>query len=90
MTGKAIPDKSNEQPNKPQGPSNCAVSPNTLPVKDKVEGELLPSDQRREKDQDDSGDIIHQLQQDDAANNLQRRKFSERASPRRLSAARGH
>src|SRR5437870_1177673 len=77
--GKARPDKSNEQPNQPQGPSNCAVASNTLPVKDKVEGEGLPGDQRREKDQDDSGDIIHKLQQDDAANNFQRGEFSERA-----------
>ena len=87
---KATPDKCNEQPNQAQGPSNCAVAPNTLPVEDKVEGEVVPGDQRGEKDQDDGGDIIHKLQQDDAANNLQRWKFSERACPRRLSAARGH
>lgn len=59
--GKDIPDKSNEQPNKPKRPSNCVVASNALPVKDEVEGELLSGDERSEEYQDNSGDIVSQL-----------------------------
>jgi hypothetical protein len=54
-------DKSNKQPNEPKRPPKRVVAPNAIPVKDEVERELLSGNERSEKDQNNSSDIVSKL-----------------------------
>ena len=55
------PDEPNKQPDEPKRPPNGVVASNALPVEDEVERELLASNKRSKKDQNNGGDIISKL-----------------------------
>lgn len=53
--------KANNDPEKADGPADGVVAPNTVPVENQGEGELLAEHQSGEEDQDKSSDVVEEL-----------------------------
>lgn len=74
--------KANDDPEESDGPADCVVAPHTVPVENQGQGETLTENKSGEQDEDKGCDVVEELEEEDGADDFERREFSQGACAR--------